>query len=195
MGKKILVPIAEGFEEIEAVTIVDVLRRAELDVTLASLGPGPVLGSRGISILADAVLGDLDLDAFDVLVLPGGMGGTLAMMEDQRLLNLLRAMHADGRLTAAICAAPMVLARAGIEVGHAMTSHPGVRDRLGQAEVRETPRVVRSGSLLTSQGPGTAMEFALALVTELVGPGACEDLQQAMLVAPENSRTPGPRTR
>lgn len=184
MGKKILVPIAEGFEEIEAVTIVDVLRRAELEVTLASLEPGPVLGSRGIRIQADAQLGDLDLESFDVLVLPGGMQGTLAMMEDQRLLDLLRGMHADGRLTAAICAAPMVFARAGIEVGHAMTSHPGVRDRLGQAEVRESPRVVRSGSVLTSQGPGTAMEFALALVAELVGEGAREDLQRAMLVAP-----------
>lgn len=183
MPKKILVPIAEGFEEIEAVTIVDVLRRAELEVTLASLEPGPVLGSRGISVLADTTLADLDLDSFDVLVLPGGMGGTLAMMEDQRLLDLLRAMHADGRLTAAICAAPMVLAQAGIEAGHAMTSHPGVRDKLGRAEVREGPRVLRSGSVLTSQGPGTAMEFALALVADLVGESAREDLQRAMVVS------------
>lgn len=183
MTQRILVPLAEGFEEIEAVTIVDVLRRAELDVTLAGLSPGVVTGSRGIAIRPDAALADLDLDGFDVLCLPGGMGGTQVMMEDERLLDCLRRAHAAGKTTAAICAAPMVLAQAGIEAGHAMTAHPGVRDRLGAAEVRDAPRVLRSGNVLTSQGPGTAMEFALALVAELCGQARRDELAEALVVA------------
>ena len=182
MTQSILIPLAEGFEEIEAVTMIDVLRRAELDVTVAGLAPGSVTGSHGIVIEPDRLLADLDLDSFDVVCLPGGMGGTLQMMEDERLLECLRRSHAQGKTTAAICAAPMVLARAGIEAGHAMTSHPGVRDRLGAAEVRDAPRVVRSGSVLTSQGPGTAMEFALALVAEVVGQAVSDELAGAMVV-------------
>lgn len=183
MTHRILVPIADGFEEIEAVTIVDVLRRAEQDVTVAGLEAGIVTGSRGIRLQPDAALADLDVGGFDVLCLPGGLGGTLALMEDERVLDALRRMHADGRITAAICAAPMVLARAGIESGHELTSHPSVRDRLGAAAVREAPRVVRSGSVLTSQGPGTAMEFALALVEDLCGRATRDALAEAMVVA------------
>ena len=180
---RVLVPLAEGFEEIEAVTIVDVLRRAELDVTVAGLTPGPLTGSRGVRLLPDVQFADVEPLDYDVLVLPGGMGGTLAMMEDARLLAGVRAFHADGRLVAAICAAPMVLARAGIVDGVPLTAHPGVQDRLGAAEVRAEPRVLSSGRVLTSQGPGTAMEFALALVEELRGSAKRRELERAMVVA------------
>ena len=105
------------------------------------------------------------------------------MMEDQRLLAALRAMSAEGKLTAAICAAPMVLAEAGIVSGVPITAHPGVLDRLGDADARPAPRVLRSGNVLTSQGPGTAMEFALALVEDLCGPAKRAELQDAMVVA------------
>lgn len=185
MSKKILVPLADGFEEIEAVTIVDVLRRAELDVTLAGLdGDGPRRGSRGVRVTPDCAFDGLDLDVFDVIVLPGGIGGTVRMMEEPRLLEALRDLQARDGWTAAVCAAPMVLAAAGVVSGVPITSHPSVRDRLGDADVRSEPRVVRSGKVITSQGPGTSLEFALALVAELVGPEEAEELGKALVTAP-----------
>jgi 4-methyl-5(b-hydroxyethyl)-thiazole monophosphate biosynthesis len=110
------------------------------------------------------------------------MPGTLRLMEDTRLLEALRAHAGAGKPTAAICAAPMVLARAGVVDGVAVTSHPSVRDRLGAADVRAEPRVVRSGHVVTSQGPGTAIEFALELVADLVGRARADELGAAMLV-------------
>src|SRR6187455_3437932 len=169
-GERILVPLAEGFEEIEAVTIVDVLRRAGLDVTVASLAPGPVRGGHGIPIVPDATLDELDLSSFGVLVCPGGQPGTRNLMADERVLAVARDLHARGLPTAAICAAPLVLHKAGILRGLDVTAHPSAHGGLSGARVQTEPRVLRSGSVLTSQGAGTALEFALELVRELVGP-------------------------
>jgi 4-methyl-5(b-hydroxyethyl)-thiazole monophosphate biosynthesis len=180
--ERILVPLAEGFEEIEAVAIVDVLRRAGLDVTVASLVPGTVRGAHGIPIVPDAPLGELDLSSFTVLVCPGGQPGTRNLVSDERVLALARRLHSEGRRTAAICAAPLVLHRAGILAGLEVTSHPSVRDALTGARVLSEPRVVRSGSVWTSQGAGTALEFALELVAELVGPAKADELARAMIV-------------
>ena len=191
--KRVLLPLAPGFEEIEAVTIVDVLRRAGIEVVVAGLpgssgagvaeGGGPVEGSRGIHVTPDLPLAQVDPAGFEAIVLPGGLGGTEAMIADGGLLAIVREHHGRGKLLGAICAAPMVLAAAGVAAGHELTSHPSVRGRLGDAVVRDAPRVVRSGHVITSQGPGTAMEFALALVEELVGGEAREDLAGAMVVA------------
>lgn len=202
MTTRVLVPLAEGFEEIETVTIVDVLRRAELEVTLAGLSPRsapgstsgsssgpisePIRGSRGIRVQPDVDWSAVDPAAFDVLVLPGGMGGTLCMIDEPTLLDAVRTNFAAGHLTAAICAAPMVLEAAGILSdggSSAFTAHPSVHGRLPGGRLERTERVVRSGHLLTSQGPGTAMEFALAIVAELVGPGKARELAEAMVVA------------
>ena len=179
--ERILVPLAEGFEEIEAVTIIDVLRRAGLDVTVAGLAPGPVRGAHGIPVVPDAALGESDLSAFTVLVCPGGQPGTRNLMADERVLALARRLHAEGRHTAAICAAPLVLHKAGILRGLAVTSHPSVRGELTGAFVQAEPRVLRSGSVLTSQGAGTALEFALELVADLVGPAKADELARAMI--------------
>lgn len=181
-SKRVLVPLAEGFEEIEAVTIVDVLRRAGVDVTVAGLAAGPVRGSHGIALEADVTLDAVDPAEFDMIALPGGMPGTTHLMQDERVLAAVRALHARGRTTAAVCAAPMVLAAAGVLDGVPVTSHPSVRGRLGQADVRDGPRVLRSGNVVTSQGPGTSLEFALALVEELVGEPVARELRGAMLV-------------
>jgi 4-methyl-5(b-hydroxyethyl)-thiazole monophosphate biosynthesis len=183
MTQKILVPIAEGFEEIEAVTIIDVMRRADLEVTVAGLGTSsPILGSRGIRVQPDVALEDLDPTGFDVIVLPGGLGCTEAFMGDEGVLASLRTHHGAGKLTAAICAAPMVLAKAGLIDGVPVTSHPAVRGNLGNAEVCDSPRVIQSGNVMTSQGAGTAMEFALALVEELCGADKASELATAMVV-------------
>ena len=183
-AERILVPLAEGFEEIEAVTIVDVLRRADLDVTVAGLASGPVAGSHGIPVLPDAAIGELELDAFTMIVLPGGMTGTQKLMRDERVLGLVRRLSEEGRRVAAICAAPLVLHAAGVLEGVPVTSHPSVRAQLTGADVRDRPRVLHSGPVTTSQGAGTAMEFALALVAELRGSERAEALAAAMVVAP-----------
>jgi 4-methyl-5(b-hydroxyethyl)-thiazole monophosphate biosynthesis len=128
----------------------------------------------------DAELGALDLARFTMIVLPGGMGGTEALMADERILGLVRRLHGQGRRTAAICAAPLVLARAGVIDGVEVTAHPSVQGRLGRARVRAAERVVRSGPVITSQGPGTAIEFALALVSELCGPARAAELAAAL---------------
>jgi 4-methyl-5(b-hydroxyethyl)-thiazole monophosphate biosynthesis len=180
-AERILVPLAAGFEEIEAVTIVDVLRRAGLDVTVAGLAPGPVTGSHGIAVIPDADLGALDAAAFTMIVLPGGMAGTRNLMSDERVLALVRRLSSEGKRTAAICAAPLVLHAAGVLAGVPVTSHPSVREKLSGAIVRAGPRVVRSGPVTTSQGAGTAMEFALALVADLCGEAQAAELARAMI--------------
>ena len=180
--QRILVPLAEGFEEIEAVTIVDVLRRAGLDVTVAGLRPGAVTGSHGIAVTPDADLGDLDTTSFTMVVLPGGQPGTRHLAEDARVVALVRRLHEEGRPVAAICAAPLVLHKAGVLGGVHVTSHPSVRGMLPGVDVRSEPRVVRSGHVTTSQGAGTAMDFALALVADLCGDEKSAELGRAMVV-------------
>lgn len=179
----VLVLLAEGFEEIEAVTVVDVLRRAQLEVTVASLAPraGVVMGAHGIAVAADAALDDLDTDRFGALVLPGGMPGTKHLADDARVIALVQRFAAAGRPLAAICAAPMVLARAGVLEGRQATSHPSVRTKLAGASVLGEPAVVTSDTIVTSQGAGTAMAFALELVRQWKGRDVAERLAEAMI--------------
>ena len=180
----VLVPLAPGFEEIEAVTIIDVLRRAGVEVRVAALGHGPVTGAHGITLATNCGLGEVDADGLAMLVLPGGQPGTTNLKADARVLELVRRLDASGRHVAAICAAPSVLAAAGVLEGRSATSHPSVRDQLAGAKVVGSPRVVRAGRVLTSQGVGTALEFALELVAELRGAARARELAAAMLVAP-----------
>lgn len=186
MITRVLVPLADGFEELEAVTLVDTLRRAELEVTMASVGELEVRGSRGVRVLADALWADLDPAAFDAIVLPGGLEGTLTLAEHPGVLAALEAQASRGGAVAALCAAPLVLDAAGLLEGRSMTCHPSVRDRLRGARARDE-RVVADGDLVTSQGPGTSLEFALALVARWRGPEAAEGLARAM-VAPAGAR-------
>ncbi|MEJ2602735.1 MAG: DJ-1/PfpI family protein [Gammaproteobacteria bacterium] len=166
----VLVPLADGFEEIEAVTVIDVLRRAGADVTVAGLVSGPVHGSHGIPLVPDEVLDDVLSRHFDMIVLPGGLPGADNLEADPRIRDLLVEMAADGRFTTAICAAPKVLAAAGLLDGRKATSFPGFlephRDRGLELEA---DAVVRDGRIITSRSAGTAMDFALELVAALVG--------------------------
>jgi DJ-1 family protein len=182
MKKRMLVPLAEGFEEMEAVILVDVLRRAGIEVVLAGIaGAGPVLGSRGITVVADVDWESASGEPFDAIALPGGLGGTLAMRDDERVVAAVRAFHDSGRTTAALCAAPLVFVRAGLAKGRILTGHPSVHAELTAAGATvKGARVVRDGVLLTSQGPGTAMEFALALAADLVGQEAADEVSVAM---------------
>jgi protein deglycase len=160
-----LVLLAEGFEEIEAVTIVDVLRRGEVAVTTASLGGKHVKGSHEISIEADALLDAVNVEDFDALVLPGGPGAK-TLREDARAQASIQRAAQLGKLVAAVCAAPTALEAAGVLNGVRATAYPG--HKLPSAEQVEA-RVVEDGNIVTSRGPGTTMAFALRLVERLSG--------------------------
>ena len=167
----VLVPLAQGCEELEAVTIIDLLRRAGVEVTVAGLEDGPVTASRGVVLMPETTLeAVLDRD-FDLVVLPGGLGGAQRLEADQRIAALLRRMSEQGRYVAAICAAPKVLASAGLLKNREATAYPGILDaQADQAGIRlSSAAVVRDGTFITSRGPGTAMDFALTLIETLCG--------------------------
>lgn len=175
-----LVLIANGFEEIEAVTIIDVLRRAGVTVVAAGLEAGVARGAHDISVGTDASLDAVapDADRFDAIVLPGGMPGSARLRDDPRVQQLLVSFARHGKLVAAICAAPIALDAAGILRGRRATSFPGFE--LATAMFTEE-RVVEDTNIITSRGPGTALEFALTLVARLVSPERAAELGSTML--------------
>lgn len=173
--KRVLVPLAEGFEEVEAVTIVDLLRRANVEVRTAALAGRRVTGSHGITLEADLELDGVRAADYDMIVLPGGMPGADHLKKDARVVGLLREFASTGRYAAAICAAPGVLAHAGLLDGREATSYPGFlgQDSAPGIRLSESP-VVIDGKVVTSRGPGTAIDFALALIALLEGPDAAD---------------------
>jgi 4-methyl-5(b-hydroxyethyl)-thiazole monophosphate biosynthesis len=166
----VLVPLAQGCEELEAVTIIDLLRRAQIDVVTAGLGPEPVIGSRGTVLVPDMTLDKALKRDFDMVVLPGGLPGATNLQKDVRIIGLLKKMSEQNKYTAAICAAPKVLASAGILNGKHATCYPGSLDPESFPTIHFDQRaVVTDGKIITSQGPGTAMDFALELIRLLAG--------------------------
>jgi 4-methyl-5(b-hydroxyethyl)-thiazole monophosphate biosynthesis len=181
MTKTVCVPLAPGFEEIEAVTVIDVLRRAGVRVVVAGTEPGPIRGSHEITIVPDTTVDAVDAEALDMIALPGGMPGTTNLRDSAAVRALLARVAARGRYTTAICAAPIVLAAEGLLAGRRATSHPSVRAQI-EARYEEVP-VVEDGTVVTSRGAGTAMAFALHLVRLLVDDDTAERLRTAMVVA------------
>ncbi|MFO1371726.1 MAG: DJ-1 family glyoxalase III [Candidatus Competibacteraceae bacterium] len=175
----VLVPLAQGCEELEAVTIIDLLRRANVTVVVAGLEAGPVIASRAVVLLPETTLDQVLDQDFDMVVLPGGLGGAQRLEADQRIAVLLRRMAEQGRYVAAICAAPKVLASAGLLNYREATAYPGILD--GQTEIRlSSAAVVRDGTFITSRGPGTAMDFALTLVEILCGRTQRDEIEKAL---------------
>jgi 4-methyl-5(b-hydroxyethyl)-thiazole monophosphate biosynthesis len=185
---RVLVPLAEGFEEIEALAIVDVLRRAEIEVVVAGLQPGPVTSVRKITLLPDTTIDAVSSDGFDMIILPGGQPGTDNLNNDPRIHRLLADFQAAGKLIGAICAAPIILAAAGLLSGRRATSNPTYGNRLGGAAYDARTEVVTDGNIITSQGPGTAISFALAIVSRLTGECIAEDIAKAMIVPDVHDR-------
>ncbi|OGI38287.1 MAG: 4-methyl-5(B-hydroxyethyl)-thiazole monophosphate biosynthesis protein [Candidatus Muproteobacteria bacterium RBG_16_62_13] len=166
----VLVPLAPGFEDLEAVTITDLLRRAQIEVVTAGLTTGPIRGSRGTTVVPDTTLDDALQRNFDMVVLPGGQPGATNLEQDARVRTLLQKMAQQGHYTAAICAAPKVLAAAGLLDGKHATGFPGSLDTKQFPKIRiEDQDVVTDGKIITSRGPGTAMDFTLTLIELLAG--------------------------
>lgn len=180
----ILVPLADGFEEMEGIILIDVLRRAGLNVITASLKKGEIVAARKTRHLADTELDEVkDLD-FDMIVLPGGAQGAINLEKDDRIADILRKHKEKGRYIGAICAAPNVLRNHGIlEENDPFTMHPGSLTGGSGGSFREGQRVVQFERILTSIGPGSAFEFALALVEELLGKEAREKTEAPMYLS------------
>jgi len=179
---RVLVPLAPGCEELEAVTIIDLLRRAGVEVITAGLDDGLVRCSRGTVLMPDTTLDAVLDQSFDMIVLPGGLPGADHLNDDPRIQRLLRDMAEQGRFTAAICAAPKVLASAGLLDGREATAYPGVLVAAEQPSIQVLDRpVVRDGQVITSRGPGTAMDFALELIDALEGRAKREEVEQALV--------------
>jgi 4-methyl-5(b-hydroxyethyl)-thiazole monophosphate biosynthesis len=156
--------MADGCEEIEGLTVVDIMRRAGIEITMISISGRPeVTSSHGVTFFADELKSGVDFDALDGIVLPGGMPGTLNLGADETVTAVVRDFAAKGKLVAAICAAPGVLGQTGILNGKKATCHPGFEDKLTGAECSTEP-VVRDGNIITSRGMGTAIPFALEIV-------------------------------
>lgn len=181
----VLVPLAQGCEELEAVTIIDILRRANITVVTAGLDDKPVRASRGVVLIPDMTLDQALKQVFDMVVLPGGLPGADHLNNDSRIHKLLKTMQAQGKFTAAICASPKVLAEAGLLANKTITHYPGAVEqaKFPTTQFSTDKPVVRDGTIVTSRGPGTAMDFALTLVETLVGQGI-RDTVEAALVRP-----------
>ena len=176
----VLVPLAQGCEEIEAVTVIDILRRAGITVVSAGLDEQQVRASRGTILIADTTLDAALQQSYDMVVLPGGQPGTNHLKADARILSLLSHMARQDKFVAAICAAPSVLATAGLLDGKRATSFPGALDAF-PGVLQKTEAVVEDGKFITSRGPGTAMDFALTLVERLAGKAKRQEVESALV--------------
>ena len=176
---KALIPLAQGCEEIETVTVIDILRRAGIEVISAGLDAKPVRASRGVMLVPDTTLDEALTHRYDMVVLPGGQPGTNNLKADARVLKLVRQVIADDRYVAAICAAPSVLASAGLLDGKRATCFPGTLDAFPKVQ-QQYAAVVEDGKLITSRGPGTAMDFALILVERLVGKAKRQEVEAGL---------------
>jgi 4-methyl-5(b-hydroxyethyl)-thiazole monophosphate biosynthesis len=179
---KVYVHLAEGFEEIEAVTVVDVLRRAGVEAeTVSVTGTHLVTGAHGIPVTADLLFEEADYDSCEMIVLPGGMPGTTNLGAHKGLVKQLEKFAEQNRWLAAICAAPMVLGQSGLLKDRTAVIYPGMETHLKGAQVGEKP-VEIDGKIITSKGPGTAMAFALTLAEVLKGASEADALKRSMLL-------------
>lgn len=178
---RVIIPVANGSEEMETVIIADILRRAGWDVVLAGIqGAGAITGSRGVKLVPDAQWEKIDLSTFDMIVLPGGLDGTTAFCENDGVQEALRIFNIEELWIGAICAAPLALHKAGVLKKHAFTCYPGIEKEMKRTD-RSDDAVVVSGNVVTSQGPGTAIPFALKLIELVDGTDASDQVASGLL--------------
>jgi len=164
----ILIPLATGFEEIEAVSLIDILRRAEIKVITASLNDLEVTGANNITIKADRYIQTMASDEIDMILLPGGWGGTNILAEDICVQDLIKEMNEKNKTIGAICAAPYALDKAGVLKGK-FTCYPSIEDEISNKNYINNLKVVEDNNIITSQGPATAMCMGLYLVKKFAG--------------------------
>ncbi len=180
----VLLAVADGSEEIELITLVDVLRRADIDVTMVSvMSQRQITGAHNVQLRADALMADVMDQEFDAIVLPGGMPGATHISECTALVSMLKEQQSRGELVAAICASPaVVLAKHGMLEGRRAVAYPGFEEGLTDAGAElVVENVVHDGNIITSRGPATAMEFALYLVQVLVGEAKAAEVKAGLL--------------
>ena len=175
---KVLIPLAQGCEDLESVTLIDLLRRANIIVTTASLDEKPVICARGTVIIADTILDSVLSDNFDLLVLPGGLPGADNLNADPRIHQIIDRLATQGKYIGAICAAPKVLLENGLLDGKRATAYPGSLSAMDTSKVALNDTAVQiDGKVITSKGPGTAMDFALTLIEILLGKDARNEVE------------------
>ena len=177
---RVLVPLAQGCEELEAITITDLLTRAGVEVVTAGLDDQPVTASRGIRIIPDTTIETVKEEAFDLIVLPGGLPGANHLRDDTRLQAMLKQQSANGKLIGAICAAPKVLAEAGLLDGKNFTCYPGALGEYPELQAGSSAIEI-DGNIISSRGPGTAMDFALSLIEQLEGKTKRDEIEQQLV--------------
>jgi len=177
---KVCVPLAEGFEEIEAISLIDVMRRGGIEVIVAGVDKDLVTGANGITVKADTDIKEAKADDLDMVVLPGGWGGTHILAENETVQQLLREMKEKEKIVGAICAAPFALKQAGV-LNDRYTCYPSVEEQIGTDGYTDKEKVVIDGNVMTSRGPGTSICFGLAIVRKLVGEDMYEQLKGGLL--------------
>lgn len=179
---RVLVPLAQGCEELEAITITDLLVRAGVDVTTAGLDQKPVKASRGTTIIPDTSIDTVTDEMYDLIVLPGGLPGADHLRDNENVQILLKNHAASGKIIGAICAAPKAIAAAGLLEGKTATAYPGVLEALNNNQIEATGSAIEiDGNIVTSRGPGTAMDFALTLIELLEGSEKREEVNQQLV--------------
>lgn len=177
-----LVPLAQGCEELEAITITDLLVRAGIDVTTVGLDDQPVIASRGARIIPDTHIDAVINETYDLIVLPGGLPGADHLRDDERVQALLKKHARSDKFIGAICAAPQALASAGLLSGKHATSYPGILEAIGDDSIEITSSAVEiDGKIITSRGPGTAIDFTLTLIELLEGPEIREKINKQLV--------------
>jgi len=179
MQKKVLLPLANGFEEIEAVALADTLRRGNIEVVIAGVDGEILKGAHGIKVVSDCHISAVKSDDFDMILLPGGYGGTMTLAENRTVQALIKEFDSLGKSVAAICAAPIALDRAGV-LKDEYTCYPGVPDSIKSSKFIEE-NIVESSNILTSRGPGTAICFGIYIVEKLAGKEIAEAVKKGML--------------
>ena len=178
MMRKVLVPLAEGFEEIEALAVTDVMRRAGLEVVLTGLPGSIVKGRSGIKVISDRKIEDVNPKDFDAVVLPGGDPGYVNLGISQKILDMLVDFNDQEKLIAAICASPAILSKLGILDNRKATVYPGMEREIPKPR---SGKVIVDGHIITSEGPGTAIDFALEIIKKLLGRDKAEEVRKEIV--------------
>jgi len=177
---KVLVPVSTGFEEIEAVSIVDVLRRAGIEVILAGVNGTQIEGANGISLIMDTTIDDVEVEQFNMIVLPGGHANAVTLANNERVQTLIKDFKAKDKYIGAICAAPIALHEADV-LNKNYTCYPSYEEQIRLDGFSDNQKVVKDGKVITSRGPGTAICFGLQIVKELVGVDTYNQLKEGLL--------------